>query len=139
MTLNKGHRDDLEHTFDKPVISMSFGLPAVFILGGTCKNDHATAIIVRAGDVMMLHNETRLSYHGISRIVANETSSTEMSMYECVSTQISRDDIFICNIDEDKSLEYDDIKQLLNDYRFNINLRQVLPDGHDQFSTHLHR
>ena len=41
-----GHQDDLELTFDKPVVSISLGLPAIFLLGGATKNDTPIPILV---------------------------------------------------------------------------------------------
>ena len=33
------HRDDSEHAVSKPIVSVSMGRPAVFLLGGTTKDD----------------------------------------------------------------------------------------------------
>eukprot|EP00529_Nitzschia_sp_RCC80_P016111 CAMPEP_0113470990 /NCGR_PEP_ID=MMETSP0014_2-20120614/16741_1 /TAXON_ID=2857 /ORGANISM="Nitzschia sp." /LENGTH=677 /DNA_ID=CAMNT_0000363599 /DNA_START=165 /DNA_END=2198 /DNA_ORIENTATION=+ /assembly_acc=CAM_ASM_000159 len=34
-----GHRDDLEEALDQPIVSISVGLPAIFVLGGLNKED----------------------------------------------------------------------------------------------------
>lgn len=133
-----GHQDDLELTFDKPVVSISLGLPAVFVLGGTSKNDSAVPILVRAGDVMMLHDQTRLSYHGVARIMVNETlppisakldtvcKGTRLLKTSCVDDQTTTE-IF--------NEEYKKLQSLFKEYRININLRQVLPDGYDSIDV----
>eukprot|EP00557_Chaetoceros_sp_GSL56_P001698 CAMPEP_0176504248 /NCGR_PEP_ID=MMETSP0200_2-20121128/15819_1 /TAXON_ID=947934 /ORGANISM="Chaetoceros sp., Strain GSL56" /LENGTH=389 /DNA_ID=CAMNT_0017903641 /DNA_START=79 /DNA_END=1246 /DNA_ORIENTATION=+ len=65
-----GHKDDLEYDFTKPVVSLSIGLPAVFLLGGMTKDDGPVVpILVRPGDVMLLGGESRLCYHGIARVI----------------------------------------------------------------------
>lgn len=65
-----GHKDDLEYDFTKPVVSLSMGLPAVFLLGGRTKNDGPVVpILVRPGDVMLLGGESRLCYHGMARVI----------------------------------------------------------------------
>lgn len=46
-----GHRDDLELALDKPLVSLSVGRPAVFLLGGTTKETvPVVPILVRPGD-----------------------------------------------------------------------------------------
>ena len=39
-----GHRDDLEVDFTKSVVSLSLGVPAVFLLGGNMKDDEVVPI-----------------------------------------------------------------------------------------------
>ena len=68
-----GHRDDLELALDKPVVSISLGLPAVFLLGGKQKEDAPVIpILVRPGDVMILGGQSRLNFHGMARVFPGE-------------------------------------------------------------------
>eukprot|EP00957_Ditylum_brightwellii_P174320 13271547-Ditylum_brightwellii.AAC.1 len=69
-----GHRDDLEYDFSKPVISISLGLPSIFLLGGKDRNNYAVPILVRPGDVMVLGGDCRLHYHGMARVVVPSSS-----------------------------------------------------------------
>lgn len=64
------HRDDLEHALTKPIISFSMGRPAVFLLGGTTKDDDPVLpILVRPGDVMIMGGKSRLNYHSMARLL----------------------------------------------------------------------
>lgn len=118
--LIKGHRDDLELTFDKPVISISLGLPAIFLLGGKTKGDDVKAILVRSGDVMMLNGDTRLSFHGVAKVL-NKINTPRSNKKNCVPTQFDNRN----NLHH----EIDAIRTFLQQFRININVRQVLPDG----------
>jgi len=71
-----GHRDDLEYALDKPVVSMSLGLPAMFLLGGNTKESAPVLpILVRPGDVMILGGAARLNYHGMAKVLPPRLSS----------------------------------------------------------------
>jgi len=48
-SLMGGHLDDLELTLGPPVLSVSLGLPAIFLLGGATKDVKPTSILVRPG------------------------------------------------------------------------------------------
>ncbi|KAL7571583.1 hypothetical protein ACA910_020996 [Epithemia clementina (nom. ined.)] len=73
-SLMGGHRDDLEYALDKPIVSLSFGLPAIFLLGGPTKEDTPIfPILVRPGDVMIMAGPSRLYYHGMARLLPRGT------------------------------------------------------------------
>ena len=58
-----GHRDDLELDFTQPVVSISLGLPAIFLLGGDTKDcEPVVPILVRPGDVYLLAGDSRLCF-----------------------------------------------------------------------------
>jgi alkylated DNA repair dioxygenase AlkB len=59
-----GHRDDLEYTFDQPVVSLSLGCSAVFLLGGEDKDAHPVPIVLRSGDAVIMGGRSRLCVHG---------------------------------------------------------------------------
>ena len=128
-----GHRDDLELTFDKPVVSMSCGLPAIFLLGGYEKSDKAIPILVRAGDVMIMGGESRLRFHGVAKILDRDVSlpARGRSSGTRQIMSLEPDDINLdsCGGDEHFEKERDRTLKFLEDRRININIRQVLPDG----------
>lgn len=69
-----GHRDDLEYALDKPVVSMSLGLPGIFLLGGATKQDSPVLpILARPGDVMVLGGASRLNFHGMARVLPRDS------------------------------------------------------------------
>src|SRR5262245_3200959 len=48
-----------------PIVSVSFGVGAVFLLGGTKRSDKAERIPLAHGDVVVLGGESRMRYHGV--------------------------------------------------------------------------
>ena len=78
-----GHRDDLEYALDKPVVSMSMGLPAIFLLGGATKeSEPVVPILVRPGDVLILGGQCRLYYHGMAKVIPNDMAWKEDTKWE---------------------------------------------------------
>lgn len=65
-----GHRDDLEGTFEHPVVSVSFGLPCLFLLGGRDRSQEPVPLFVRSGDILVLSGESRLAVHGARPVPA---------------------------------------------------------------------
>lgn len=62
------HQDRDEETFDAPVVSLSLGDDALFKLGGTQRGGKTQSIRLTSGDVLVLGGESRLAFHGVSRI-----------------------------------------------------------------------
>ena len=63
------HLDDAEEDLDAPVVSISLGCSAIFLLGGLTKLDIPVPLYVRSGDAMILSGVARKSYHGVPRIL----------------------------------------------------------------------
>jgi alkylated DNA repair protein alkB family protein 1 len=63
-----GHRDDMERTMDAPVLSVSLGCTAVFLLGGASRDAPPVPLILRSGDVVLLSGASRLAVHGVPRV-----------------------------------------------------------------------
>jgi alkylated DNA repair protein (DNA oxidative demethylase) len=59
------HQDRNERDFDAPIVSVSLGLPAVFLFGGTRRADTARRVALTHGDVVVWGASSRLRYHGI--------------------------------------------------------------------------
>lgn len=59
------HRDGDERDFAAPIVSVSLGLPAVFLVGGAEKVDKARPVPLVSGDVLVFGGPARLLYHGI--------------------------------------------------------------------------
>lgn len=68
-TYMSGHLDDAEHAMEEPIVSISLGAPAIFLVGGKTKNEVPTAILIRSGDVIIMAKDSRYSYHGVPAIV----------------------------------------------------------------------
>ena len=59
------HQDKDEQDFTAPIVSVSLGLPATFLLGGMRRADPTRRIALVHGDVVVFGGESRLRYHGI--------------------------------------------------------------------------
>ena len=59
------HQDRDEQDFDAPIVSVSLGLPAVFLWGGPQRGDQARRILLEHGDVVVWGGPARLVYHGV--------------------------------------------------------------------------
>jgi DNA oxidative demethylase len=64
------HRDYDELDMREPIVSVSIGLPAVFVWHGARRKDPAREIIVRDGDVLVWGRDARPGYHGVRRLAA---------------------------------------------------------------------
>jgi alkylated DNA repair protein alkB homolog 1 len=127
-----GHADDLEYTFDKPIVSMSLGLPAVFVLGGTTVHDPATAILLRPGDALVMGGASRLAMHAMARLLPHAAAVSLPKSRITPPDDDNADDFF-----EDESIipsadEAAFLQTYLQYHRININVRQVYPDGEDE-------
>ncbi len=59
------HQDKNERDYDQPIVSVSLGLPAVFLFGGEERGDKTTRVPVDHGDVLVWGGPARLRYHGV--------------------------------------------------------------------------
>ncbi|AZF05567.1 DNA oxidative demethylase AlkB [Pseudomonas sp. R5-89-07] len=62
------HQDKNERRYDAPVVSVSLGLPAIFLFGGHQRSDKAQKISLFHGDVVVWGGVDRLRYHGVMPI-----------------------------------------------------------------------
>ena len=53
-----------------PVVSLSLGDSAKFLIGGTTRKDAVRAIIVESGDALVMGGPSRLRFHGVSGILS---------------------------------------------------------------------
>ncbi|OSX64798.1 hypothetical protein POSPLADRAFT_1044247 [Postia placenta MAD-698-R-SB12] len=110
------HVDRSEVCATSPLVSISLGCAAVFLIGGLTRDVEPIPILLRSGDVVIMSGPTcRRAYHGVPRILEGtlpphlvaETDNDEWTVYE----------------------EY------LRTTRINVNVRQVFPRG---FNPELH-
>jgi alkylated DNA repair protein (DNA oxidative demethylase) len=59
------HQDKNERDLAAPIVSVSLGLPAVFLLGGATRGQRATRVPLFHGDVVVWGGPDRLRYHGV--------------------------------------------------------------------------
>ena len=67
------HQDKDEHersiAAGLPVVSLSIGDTARFLIGGTRRREPVTALLLESGDAFVFGGPSRLRYHGVSRII----------------------------------------------------------------------
>jgi len=59
------HQDKNERDYAAPIVSVSLGLPAVFLLGGTRRAERPRRVPLVHGDVVVWGGAARLHYHGV--------------------------------------------------------------------------
>lgn len=59
------HQDKNERDMTQPIVSVSLGLPATFLFGGTEREHPCRRFPLVQGDVMVWGGESRLNYHGV--------------------------------------------------------------------------
>lgn len=149
-----GHLDDAEHIMTKPIVSISIGCSAIFLIGGDQKSITPTPILVRSGDAIIMSGKSRYSYHGIPAILpptfrplhfspsvidAQQLSyhnTTELDKYyhdevhnkDISSGSVRYSDTTVNNENVDREKESESIKHIvkyLQQARINMNVRQV--------------
>lgn len=66
------HRDRDEADFSHPIVSVSLGLPATFLLGGAKRSDPTQGLQLVHGDVLVWGGPERLVYHGVRPVKAGQ-------------------------------------------------------------------
>jgi len=59
------HQDRDERDYSAPIVSVSLGLPAVFLFGGLQRADKALRVALHHGDVVVWGGPSRLRFHGV--------------------------------------------------------------------------
>lgn len=59
------HQDKDERDFTQPIVSVSLGIPAMFLFGGMRREDKAMRVPLAHGDVVVWGGAARLRYHGV--------------------------------------------------------------------------
>jgi DNA oxidative demethylase len=66
------HQDKDELDFGAPIVSVSLGLPAVFLFGGLKRSDKPRRFRLEHGDVAVWGGPSRLFFHGIAPLADGE-------------------------------------------------------------------
>jgi alkylated DNA repair protein (DNA oxidative demethylase) len=59
------HQDRHEFDLDQPIVSLSFGLECIFLLGGFLRTDKPKRILLEHGDVIVWGGPSRMRFHGV--------------------------------------------------------------------------
>jgi DNA oxidative demethylase len=66
------HQDRNERDFDQPIVSVSMGLPAIFLWGGKTRAEKVQRIPLIHGDVVVWGGTDRLMFHGVHALAEGE-------------------------------------------------------------------
>ncbi|KAM5542586.1 hypothetical protein V8D89_003547 [Ganoderma adspersum] len=112
------HVDRSEICATSPLVSISLGCAAVFLIGGLTRDDPPTPILLRSGDVVIMSGPAcRRAYHGVPRILEGT-----------LPPHLEGPDASPSNSNED---DWDVYEEYLRGTRINVNVRQVFPKGFD--------
>jgi DNA oxidative demethylase len=66
------HQDKDELDFEAPIVSVSLGLPAIFLFGGLKRDDKVRRFRLEHGDIAVWGGPARLFYHGVAPLADGE-------------------------------------------------------------------
>jgi DNA oxidative demethylase len=66
------HQDRDEHDFGAPIVSVSLGLPAIFMFGGIKRSDKPRRFRLEHGDIAVWGGPSRLFFHGVALLADGE-------------------------------------------------------------------
>lgn len=66
------HQDRDERQLGQPIVSVSLGLPAIFLWGGAQRGDRTRRVPLSHGDVVVWGGPARLRFHGVMPLEAGE-------------------------------------------------------------------
>jgi len=75
------HRDFDELDLRQPIVSVSLGLPAVFVWRGATRSGPPVAVPVVDGDVIVWGGQARAGYHGVRRLPAPADGTKDRYRY----------------------------------------------------------
>jgi aryl-alcohol dehydrogenase-like predicted oxidoreductase len=129
-----GHIDDGEEDLDAPLVSVSLGRPAIFLIGGKTKAELPSAIWLRSGDVVIMSGRARRCVHGVPRIL--EPCEDTLAAASVGAAQGSKEGaIWDPQATDWPQTSSEAERRLVCDYicthRINLNIRQVR-SGHSE-------
>jgi alkylated DNA repair protein (DNA oxidative demethylase) len=66
------HQDRDEQDFGAPIVSVSLGIPAIFLFGGLKRSDKPRRFRLTHGDVVVWGGPSRLFFHGVAPLADGE-------------------------------------------------------------------
>jgi alkylated DNA repair protein (DNA oxidative demethylase) len=70
------HQDKDELDLTAPIVSVSLGLPAIFLFGGLQRSDRPSRFRLEHGDVAVWGGPSRLAFHGVAPLADGEHALT---------------------------------------------------------------
>lgn len=70
------HQDKDERSLNAPVVSISLGLPATFLFGGSARTERPRRVRLASGDVVVWGGPSRLAFHGVAPLAEGSHPAT---------------------------------------------------------------
>jgi alkylated DNA repair protein (DNA oxidative demethylase) len=70
------HQDKDEQDFGAPIVSVSLGIPAIFLFGGLNRSDKPRRFRLAHGDIVVWGGPSRLFFHGVAPLADGEHALT---------------------------------------------------------------
>ncbi|CAD6565018.1 MAG: hypothetical protein CYPHOPRED_005025 [Cyphobasidiales sp. Tagirdzhanova-0007] len=100
------HIDQSEVDSVRPLISLSLGESAIFLVGGTTRDKKPIAFMLDSGDALVMSGESRRIFHGIPRIIEDRMNEALLDGWKDTKDGAN-------------------IRKFIRGTRVNINVRQV--------------
>lgn len=128
-----GHQDNVESNLSLPLVTISLGAPGVFLLGRESREVLPTAILLQAGDCIVLSGKSRGYFHGIPTILEYDDDtdagipqeSEENALFPELSDECLLIDDETGDNDVPTDVELKFAEAFLSTVRMNMSIRQV--------------
>lgn len=110
------HQDFSEKNMSAPLISISLGSSAIFLIGDVSKHTRAPRpILLRSGDIVIMSGESRLAFHAVPKILPDP----RLNQYFTYEFNDTESKFFVSD------QEWKDFYDYIRINRINLNIRQV--------------
>ncbi len=104
---------------EAPLISISFGQPAIFLIGDSTKDTRPYAILIKSGDIVVMTKNSRNAYHGITRVLKEERDLNEL-YFKYANIEFDDNQDYLIN-----DVEWEQLYRYIGINRINYSIRQV--------------
>jgi alkylated DNA repair protein alkB family protein 1 len=106
---------------NSPLISLSFGQPAIFLIGGKTREEVPLPILLESGDVLIMSEESRFLFHAVPRVFKSQQCS---SSWNADQSSTYCNDLDPKILDECRNEKWKEFNDYIDDSRINVNVRQ---------------
>ena len=118
-----GHIDQAEFNLDAPLFSLSFGQPAIFLIGGATKQTEPVPLLLQSGDLVVMSGPSRVAYHAVPRIVPQPQG--DLTPAVCVLSKAAATELIEPLRHPAMFEETEAVMNYMSGSRINMNMRQV--------------
>lgn len=115
------HTDHSEFFLESPLFSISFGQSAIFLIGGSDREDLPISLLLNSGDILVMSTESRLCYHAVPRVFQTDRKPWNLSDDVTQCGELQEGDVKECL----KNDKWKPFENYILDSRINVNVRQV--------------